>query len=1420
MKKLIALFCMFMVAMLPFNVYALEEVEQAEKTTRAVGQEAKELGFRIDTDAKFEDILVQIDSYQPKVLRAGLLEEQPVNVYASLIGVPVNPTIEIPEITSISTNIVNVSWKPLNTTGVRIGAVSYIPPAQGFISYRNLGYLSIQIPQIAKEHDVPDEIIVDMAAKIGFKISETLTFTKKDLSMPALTSQEWISQKDQYSFFGGYIRAEQIGENNAVFIISDNNNLISRPITVSEGATSGVLTVPGIEPGARSFNKFRLRLNKIRGMEDEVSLIVSNPEAQVVKLVKGDPLYFGSEWIVQDISINEDSGNIKFKNQAGRPPKDVPFKFDGKNVNASEEDLRLKSKEKQFDAFLVTARLNLIENPKVLDAYANAVATYEKVVQEGNRVIGSGEYSVYSGGNPAVDAQRQIYEIYKKLGFGEKQIDAGRKLLDEYTNVKDRELINEELRALGDRSNVADRTIILPESTGEIRVTISNVHKTTDEPKATIIDHSNGVEIEVVKGGVIDLEEGLKLRVKEISINSVNLELLDKDGKLIKLIQVTKNRGANIGSTKHSLQLIKLDFKKIVYLSVIPEPKQANADTNFKLHIPIEKRQIGLPLFSKTLDKEINKTAKLIERLDKYIDQVEKLHKFWTNLCLITFATMWAKNILRGLFGSTALVRDRVNSEWKQKYSDEQARGYKGSYDQYVLDNSEKYNKDYDNVKKILDEIDKGQYKTVEGVKNIKSEESETFKKDYYYAYRKAQIDPGNEIAVKQYISNGLAAEKIEVDESISGVQKKDWSALNNEEKAKFTGTMDNNAAFRNQRTDKKDDERYAALWDNQQTRAEVLAVYRRDNVRSAESSYLSEGYKEDLTRIKADPVKYNNYINSLKQSSDSQFTSETISINEIEKKEDGYYTTGGTKIEGNVTVGGSVKINNENVKIIAVGESTANHRGQLNVYNTGRDSGRLQRVSIDATRYAEIKYSTGGRVESMEIYERPVANGNMGGKDDKRLGEAAAMQATTNDAKLKSSLSQVASCVSGVNTQLSKQKVQSGYNVNLASTVGCSLGRYVVSRPAQTSTGPSCVEYMDPGDCKLLFNACDPVVCPASRCNLDGRWQVDNVVQTGIIGSAFLCAPNWVVFGGDVVMPVCLTGILAGLQNIKSILQGYNQCLKKSQLEDTSVGICDRLRSYYLCEILWREASALLNTKQGVLGLLVDKVSGTKKGGDEYSQGAGVVDDSVGAISYFTESYAKNVFAGYGGAGFTEAGVEICKAAVFGKAPKIGEFLDTVSKPESPPQFTAFFDATPYSDVARKDSLYTIFYHIYAGENEDLTYSVVLRGVPAPGQLVLQPATIIANKLIKAGEFSSENLERVLPTGFSEICIVTTTKNYGTKQECGPGKVTTEFALDWLCEQYVKNQATTRIYSEKECGPEDYSILGQAASQGVPATL
>ncbi|GAJ22183.1 unnamed protein product, partial [marine sediment metagenome] len=114
------------------------------------------------------------------------------------------------------------------------------------------------------------------------------------------------------------------------------------------------------------------------------------------------------------------------------------------------------------------------------------------------------------------------------------------------------------------------------------------------------------------------------------------------------------------------------------------------------------------------------------------------------------------------------------------------------------------------------------------------------------------------------------------------------------------------------------------------------------------------------------------------------------------------------------------------------------------------------------------------------------------------------------------------------------------------------------------------------PKDCNLLFNVCDPVICPSSRCNFGGAYPVKDVIQSGIIGSIALCLPNFRGFGGDIYVPVCLSGVHAGLEGYLSILTAHKDCLQNSLDTGEMIGICDEIYSIYMCEFFWRQALPL----------------------------------------------------------------------------------------------------------------------------------------------------------------------------------------------------------------------------------------------------
>jgi hypothetical protein len=389
---------------------------------------------------------------------------------------------------------------------------------------------------------------------------------------------------------------------------------------------------------------------------------------------------------------------------------------------------------------------------------------------------------------------------------------------------------------------------------------------------------------------------------------------------------------------------------------------------------------------------------------------------------------------------------------------------------------------------------------------------------------------------------------------------------------------------------------------------------------------------------------------------------------------------------------------------------------------------------------------------------------------------------------------------------------------INKAKSRGSDLVRCATSNKAYKITndpvpmGPSCINYYSPNECRLLFNACDPVLCPASRCDLGGNWRVkdDNVVQTGIIGSSILCLHNFGIpgtdigpKGGQVIMPICITGIYAGLQNLRTVLLEYNDCLKRSLVDGESVGVCDLIRSYYICDILWKEATAIFNLKDGLLRSVIEKVRGDEDEGSEYTDFDASMDQAVNGLKYFTQGYAKNTFAQFSGGSLPEVGGEICKSAIFGKMPGMGSFTEQLLRPESPPQFTAILDKVPYTDIPdRPRAEYQVYYRIYAGANEPITFSVYLKQSGVESQR-LPVIPILQNKRLPADAFDSETRNFVAPEGYNQVCVAYNSPSYGLREECGFGKTSSGFAMEYAANRLAQMEATEGgIQTAEQCNP------------------
>jgi len=391
---------------------------------------------------------------------------------------------------------------------------------------------------------------------------------------------------------------------------------------------------------------------------------------------------------------------------------------------------------------------------------------------------------------------------------------------------------------------------------------------------------------------------------------------------------------------------------------------------------------------------------------------------------------------------------------------------------------------------------------------------------------------------------------------------------------------------------------------------------------------------------------------------------------------------------------------------------------------------------------------------------------------------------------------------------QQSIYKVASAYKsgIKSISLPGIEKAIPVTAAPV-LNPGIECEDFMSPGDCNTMFNLCDPVLCPSSRCDFGGRYAVPDVVQTGIIGGIMLCLPN---FGmpseGGVIVPVCLSGIHAGLDNFVMIMKAYRECLQENLDTGKTVGICDEMQSIYLCEFFWKQAIPLM--KIGVPQLMQSIFEGKSRGGGEYLVVQDSWDNLGKSVNYFTNYYGANAFKAFQARSTEEIGSEVCKGFVSARYPTSKDFFDKLTEPESPTQFYAKFSENVLTDATvPATSQYKVYVWIYAGKDKGVYYNVYLKGSSAPATAYYQslgniqvPGTV---GFIPKGEKIDKAVDFTAPAGYKELCV-----RIDNNEKCGFTQVTTNFAVDELKNLYLEEQATKEVTKEEECVSGSASLM------------
>ena len=374
------------------------------------------------------------------------------------------------------------------------------------------------------------------------------------------------------------------------------------------------------------------------------------------------------------------------------------------------------------------------------------------------------------------------------------------------------------------------------------------------------------------------------------------------------------------------------------------------------------------------------------------------------------------------------------------------------------------------------------------------------------------------------------------------------------------------------------------------------------------------------------------------------------------------------------------------------------------------------------------------------------------------------------------------------------------------------------ICKPAVDIPEMQCQNFMSPKDCQLLFNVCDPVVCPSSRCNYGGTYYVKDVIQSGIIGSIVLCLPN---IREGIYIPVCLTGIKAGIDGLLSVYKSYRDCLQESLDTGKMVGICDEVYSIHLCELFWRESLPL--TKMIVPKTIEWILGQNVRGGGEYLGVASAWDNAGKSMDYFVQYYAASSYEAFKARVAEGVGDAICRNSISMSYPEGGNILDTLTEPDSPPQFHGWFHEIKFTTVTSPPlSHYKVYYHIYAGKESRAYYKVYLKSPSGTSFYQDNPIRYIASGYIPTGGYASETKDFTAPSGYNQLCIMV-----NGQEECGFKQVSTSYALNYVNDKYMEEQTSKKkIMSEKECisgSVSAYSLLtpsleGAAEEMVAPA--
>ena len=986
------------------------------------------------------------------------------------------------------------------------------------------------------------------------------------------------------------------------------------------------------------------------------------------------------------------------------------------------------------------------------DYYFNkAIEYYRAVVENYNGVIyDEGENNQV---NLAMQAQLKIAEIYdKNLKDNNKAIEEYTKLITQF-DYPEKNIIENRIKFLEIGRGYFSNTLNIAENENSLSLTLYSVKKAGADD--TVVISVDGVSKTYSLKN--DDLAGTGWFLKEINEDYVEIVRYEKDKDGINkevqpsiMLKLNKEENLRIGSDDKqpkTFLLQKLNLNQEAHITILPGEEKITTHTTFTLHIPVEPRLWKLS--TEQINQQINFSRNTIDFLNKAINTIEGIYKIWNYGCYATFGYLVAKNAF--WFGAKAegMARKEIMPYYeKECRTDENKKIYNGDIIKCITDRKDRIERDVEKAKDIFDN------KKIYG-ERIEALSKENFEiKDLNNKYDREVIN----VIKNKYMEERLKESRdLTLKDKQKAILYSDKEILKNKDDIKFKYGLS--------------DDLFKEIENSLHENPNIKESLGLEKI-SKSSVYEDNGEKHyfagDVHKRIFNEESKEFYIDQDENGDSKKVYIEIVPDNEIK---------------------------------------TIPEQRAITLIDSGKWKGKIDRLSLNSIAYLGVSNRGGdGRILEVELWERNSEFGEIDldldtektgrfsgpfGLDDCRQGRTSdrkgvdeLVYSRTKYPRLQEACNELAK-IDG-NIDLSKKKpgeIINGYSIQYA---------------VQETGGLQCFDMMSIDDCLTLFSVCDPVMCPVSRFTTGG-WKVDNVVSTGFWGSIYLGKNLWDFKRVPPEIGICIPGIDASLKNYRSLMEGYEQCLIARRDKGENVGICDTIRSIGICKIAWREGTSVIKLTGGVLDKISGNIMPQSSGGGEYGFFQSNIKQTGEFLNFFTKEYATTYFSAYRGASTDEIGEELCKAAIYGKVPGAGNFLDQLKKPEGPVQFTGWFTEIPNNDLAGQlISDYEIYYHIYAGEDrERIRYSVYLKDLDdlSRNPLYVTRTTGYLNR----GDFVDETVRRQDVTGYDELCI-----SIEGKENCGFGRISSDFLVDYFEDKNLEKQVRNKnIQTEQECTGE-----------------